>query len=209
MKFILQVFIFVLALCTGLNAVAQKKAKPGAIDKDTLGVFVNSKNQKVYMFGMFQVTQESINYKTNKGVFAYESINKIKWAKMGDRYFLAYRRGEKEKHKNLMEITAMNDKYILMRCYESFNGRYYNNYYIYDYKGDMMAGDTYDYAKDVKIQDTLKKYIGDCPAFIKQMEANKKHEKFILSEINAVSCPGAPKIETLMQKLEKEEWKEK
>lgn len=47
---------------------------------------------------------------------------------MGDRVFLAYKKDEKEKHKNLMEITAMSDKNILMRCYESFNGIYYNNY---------------------------------------------------------------------------------
>lgn len=77
-----------MGMLTDNIAIAQKKAiSPTNLDKDTLGVYVNNKNQKVYLFGIFQVTQETINYKTQSGELAYESVNKVKWGKMGDRFF--------------------------------------------------------------------------------------------------------------------------
>jgi len=41
------------------------------------------------------------------------------------------------------------------------------------------------------------------------MDYNKKHEKFILADINNLTCPGAPKLDGLVKKLEEEEWKVK
>jgi len=76
-------------------------------------------------------------------------------------FFLAYPREKKAKHKNLMEVVVTNDKYILMRSYESYNGIYYYNYYIYDYQGNIIVSDTYDYGKEAIVLDTMNKYFGN------------------------------------------------
>ncbi len=180
--------IVFIACLFSLNANAQKKQK----SVDTVGVFCNMDDEVVYMFNNVTLMKEDVIYYDKDKEYKEIRQKNIKWMFIGNRAFVCYPLKENGNGLRLMEILAVNSKYILLQYWWDW---YY--YYIIDIAGNVVEpkikvydrGETIGAGKNnEKVINLLKEYFGKCPELMKALKKNYDAKEMLSTDIANIQC---------------------
>ena len=180
--------IVFIACLFSLNANAQKKQK----NVDTVGVFCSMDDEIIYMFDQIKLSKEYVSFSDNKNEIVEWRQKKIKWMFIGNRVFVCYPLKKNGKYLQLMEILAVNEKYILLQYWWDW---YY--YYVIDHSGNDVEpeikvydrGETFGAGKNnQKVMDLLKDYFGNCPELMNAMKKNFDSKQMLSTDIVNIQC---------------------
>lgn len=147
-------------------------------------VILKNNNNK---YGAIEFTESGIKEKI---AFSFENLDKLKDSKKvvaltNKKYFIYNTDGKIESKGLAYEIRSYNDNYIV-----AFN----DGYYIYDYKGNLVIDESYDYAS---LLDDYVVLISDQKLYIKDYKNNKYNEEGIKlsnSDYNVTNVYNSDKV---------------
>ena len=165
-------------------------------DLDTSGVFMTLDDQIVYMLGDAQLTEATIEYHDGKKK-SYQSAKMadMKWMMFGTRAWCAFPVRKGDHRYRLLEIIAMNKKYVLASYYNAAD-----YLYIFDYESKALESNIYTApAGGVKKHnknafDIIQPYFSGCESLISKFEANMEAKKMLCEGVGVEQCDGAPDL---------------
>lgn len=207
MKITKLLLIVSIACFLSINANAQKKKK----NVDTVGVFCNMEDEIIYMFGDVSMLKEDVSYYDTKNEWTQIRQKKIKWMFIGNRAFVCYPLKENGNGLRLMEILAVNNKYILLQYWWDWYYFYVINISgnvvepkikVYNRQGTFGAG-----KNNEKVMELLKDYFGNCPELMKAMKKNYDSNQMLSTDIVNIQCEeDIVPIKSILEMLNKKGW---
>jgi hypothetical protein len=209
MKIIKLLSILFIACFFSLNANAQKKEK----DVDTTGVFCNMQDEIVYMFGTVSLLKEDVTYFDKNNEWTQIRQKNIKWMYIGNRAFVCYPLKDNGYGLRLMEILAVNNKYILLQYWWEW---YY--YFVIDTSGNVIEPKikVYDRKETIgasknneNVMEIVKEYFGDCPELLNAMKDNFDKKQILSTDIVNIQCGDGMPIMEIIEMLNNKGWYKK
>jgi hypothetical protein len=186
--------IAVIALCS-ITKVSEAGNRT-----DTAGVLMTLENETIYMFNKISLVSDAVGYLDENGKERWRKMNEMKYMISGDRVWCAMPLKPNHRRYRLVEILAMNSKYLLVNHWQEGD-----HLFIYDYDGNKMDTDLKSAISglgkkyDEKNMEIIGEYFGKCKELLDKLKKN--HEmKYMPSMygVNAMQCDGAPDMEKFL-----------
>jgi hypothetical protein len=216
---IMRIFIVACFACFICNQVSAQKSKV-KVSVDTIGVLCTMEDEIIQIYG--ETKDSTTNVKLTKEFVAYSDENakiqvldqsSVKWMMVGNRAFVCYPLKESGKSLQLMEILAVNEKYILLQYWWDW---YY--YYVIDHFGKVVESKikVFDRGQTIgagnnneNVIEKLKEFFGDCPELMNAFKYNYDKKQILSTNIVNIQCSDAMPIKDIIEMLNSKGWYKK
>ncbi len=173
--------------------------------QDTSGVMLTTENEMIYTIDKVELTGGLVLYRNTAGKYKKISQKKVKIMTVGSRIFLMYPQKKNGRDLQLMELLAMNDKYLLLQYWL---GTYWE-YYIFDHH-DHMVREGFSVAvrrgnigrkNNLKAIEEIRPYFKSCSELFEKFDWSIENLQDLSTNIVALRCDGAPELGEIIERF--------
>jgi len=173
--------------------------------QDTSGVMLTTENELIYTIDKVELTGGLVLYRNTAGKYKKISQKKVKIMTVGSRIFLMYPQKKNGRDLQLMELLAMNDKYLLVQYWL---GTYWE-YYIFDHH-DNMVREGFNVAvrrgnigrkNNLKAIEEIRPYFKSCSELFEKFDWSIENLQDLSTNIVALRCDGAPELAEIIDRF--------